>query len=114
MVKLVFMDAIGIAQSGLKAASERLHVSAVNIANANTPGYTPGQAVQTSVAAGGVKTALHQPAALFPAPDGQEDLGMDLISQLAEHMQALTAFKANMAMIQSAEEMMVSVLDATA
>lgn len=108
------MDAIGIAQSGLTAASERLHISAVNIANANTPGYTPGQAVHTSVASGGVKTALHQPDDIFPVPAGMGEPGMDLMSQLAEHVQALNAFKANLAMIESAEEMMVSVLDATA
>lgn len=107
------MDAMSIAASGMVAATARLNAGAHNIANLGADDHVPVEAVQTSLATGGVSVDIHRPAALFAAPAGMS-LDTNLAGQLADQMQALAAFKANLAVIQSAEEMMVSVLDATA
>jgi flagellar basal-body rod protein FlgC len=130
------MSIIGIAASGLEAATFRLSAAASNTANADSAEpapdgsgaqipYTPIQVVQTAVATGGVRAELrqapvgglltYQPALMgAPAVDTFAAPGVDLAMQAVEQMIALNAFKANLAVIRTAEEMSRTAIDTTA
>jgi flagellar basal body rod protein FlgC len=130
------LSIIGIASSGLQAAGLRLSAAASNTANANSTEpapdgsgarlpYTPIQVVQTAGASGGVRAELrrapvgglltYQPAvAGAPAIDTFAAPGVDLATQAVEQMIALNAFKANLAVIRTAEDMTKAVIDTKA
>lgn len=108
------MDAIGIGLSGLRAAETQANASAINIANMNTKGYVPVQAVQRSTS-GGVKASIQKQtlapqtqAALADIPGGAEDPVSDIVSmKMAE-----TAYKASAKVIETAGEMQDALLAA--
>ena len=111
------MSPIGIAASGLSAAQTRLYASAVNIASGGDA--PPVKAEQSSLPGGGVKASV-QPKPYAPnVPASVDELaatagGGDLAAQLVQQASALSAFKANLAVVQTAEDMAKSVFDATA
>lgn len=111
------MSIMGIAASGLGAAQTRLYASAVNIASGEE--VPPVRAVQTSTDGGGVKATL-KPRPYAPnVAMGVDELaatagGGDLAAQLVQQASALSAFKANLAVIQTAEEMAKSAFDSIA
>lgn len=90
-----------IAQSGLGAAVQRLGAAAHNIANQQTPGYRRQVVVQEPLAQGGVATSVSQ------SPQPGDDLARDVVEQMV----ASYAFKANLRVIQTHNEMMGSLLD---
>jgi flagellar basal-body rod protein FlgC len=125
------MNALGIAASGLTAATTRLSVVAQNVANIDSTEpaadgsgavpYTPYQVMQTPLASGGVRAEVrrapsYQPAApAFPLADiFAADPGVDLVTQAVEQASAMTAFRANLAVIRAAEEMAQAAIDTTA
>ena len=93
---------IGI--SGLAAAQAQLGSAANNIANAQTPSFRRQLASTEARASGGVAVSLRQ------AAEPGESLAADLVAE----RQALYAFKANLRSVQTADEMMGSLLDALA
>jgi flagellar hook-associated protein FlgK len=93
-----------IAGSGLQAARLGLDAAANNIANAGTPGYRREQVLQQADPAGGVRAAL----ATLPAPG--DDLAADLVGQ----RMAAYSFKAGVRVLQTADRMMGTLLDAFA
>lgn len=95
---------LAIASSGMNAATQRENVAANNIANAMTPGYRREQLLQRADPAGGVSTSVTQ------LPQAGEDLAADVVDQQA----ALYSFKANARVVQVADRMMGTLLDAFA
>ena len=111
------MSPIGIAASGLGAAQTRLYTSAVNIASGED--VAPVQAVQSSLPGGGVKASVQpRPSApnVMPAVDELAATagGVDLSAQLVQQAAAMTAFKASLAVIQTAEDMAKAAFDSIA
>lgn len=96
---------LSIGLSGLNAASTRLNVSAHNIANAQTPGFRRQQVVQSSQAEGGVAVALDSAASPEQAPMAS------LAEDIVEQMSAAYAFKANLKVIQTQQDMLGLWLD---
>jgi len=101
------MDAFGIGLSGMRAAETQVNAGAINIANMNTKGYVPVQAVQQSTS-GGVKASIQKQAlspetqaALADIPGGAEDLASDVVSmKMAE-----AAYKASAKVVETANQM---------
>lgn len=119
-----------ISLSGLMAQSNRLAVSAGNIANLHTTGlgaggegaYTPQQSVDVSMANGGVRsvTGPVTPASvpvfdpLHPAADGGGIVQYPNISlerEIVSQIEAVHAFKANAKVIAAQDEMLGELLD---
>jgi hypothetical protein len=93
-----------IASSGLGAAWLGADVAANNIANAMTPGYRREQLLQQADPAGGVSASVTR----LPQP------GDDLVADLVGQQMAAYSFKANVRVLQTADSMMGSLLDAFA
>ena len=101
-------DILQIGLSGLRAAETQVTANASNIANMNTKGYVPVQAVLQSSTSGGVQASI-QPQALSPEtqaaiadiPGGAEDLVSDMVSM----KMAKTAYEASAKVIETANQM---------
>lgn len=93
-----------IALSGLQAAQTQLGSSAHNIANALTPGFRRQLVAQQSVAGGGVATGITRSTVVGDA------LAEDLVAlKLAQHL-----FGANLKVLRTQDQMLGTLLDATA
>lgn len=97
-------NSYSIGLSGLNAAQLRLDSSAHNIANAATPGFRRQQVVQQELPEGGVA------AEVAAQPQGGGSLEADIVEQ----MSATYAFKANARTLSVQNEVLGSLLDATA
>jgi flagellar hook-associated protein FlgK len=95
-----FMDAITSAQSGLVAAQTQLNVSANNIANFNTPGFSPSRVDSYTDSSGGVQTATQTVAG-----------PTDLATEATNIDSARTLYDANAMVIRVANKMVGSLLD---
>ena len=120
-----------IALSGARAAMRRLEVSAANVANIRTsaavspdgqpdPGlYRPQRVQQTSEAQGGVSTAVTTVEPAFTLVSGP-DAGLaalpnvNLVHESLEQSLALRSYQANLKVLQAADEIRKTLLDATA
>jgi|SRR4051812_25361605 flagellar basal-body rod protein FlgC len=127
-----------IAVSGLKAASQRLEVSASNIANVRTTGALPGadgtlpagapkayaplELVQSDVAGGGTQatittsspatTASYDPSAPFANKDGLvASPNVDLAQEMISQLLAKYSFAANARVLKASDEMSRTVID---
>lgn len=108
-------DAISIGLAGLKAAETRVAIRAQNVANMNTPGYAPLSPVQTSTAVGPTvraakATGARPPAAFMPeglTPGGADSLAADLVDMRL----AAAAYGASVAVIDTSNEMLDTLLD---
>lgn len=94
--------AIGL--SGMAAAQAQIGCAAHNIANAATAGFQRRTATTETRGSGGVTVTIG--SAAVPG----EDLAADLVAE----RQALYAFTANLRTVQTADELMGSLLDAFA
>lgn len=94
-----------IGNSGLQAAQLRLDASAHNVANLNTPGFRR-QVVEQTEASGsaGVQASVQR--------DGQA--GSALEKDVVEQMSATYAFKANVQVIKTNDQMMGALLNTKA
>jgi flagellar hook protein FlgE len=98
------IDALNSALSGLQAASAQLNVTANNIANVNTPGYSTEQANLVSAPGGGVDVV------------GVQTIGqpVNLATQLVNLTQSKMLYDANGAVLRAADQMygtLLNVLD---
>ncbi len=93
-----------IAQSGLSAAQLRLDASAGNIANMNTPGYRAQRVEQQASGNGGVDARVDR----VPAP------GVSLEQEIVEQLAASHAFKANLHIMRTGDEVLGRLLDTRA
>ena len=84
-----------IARSGLQAAHLRMEVSAHNIANLNTPGFTP-QRVQAQAQA--------PRAGVSARVQGGERPGVVLEEEIVQQLAARTAWRANLFALRSAQD----------
>ena len=98
-----------IATSGLRSAAQRLKASAQNVANMNSDGYKAQRTVDIATAEGGVETYVER--VQNPGPmlirDGQlvEGSNTDLVAETVNQIQAVQAYRANIAVAQTAAEM---------
>ncbi|RST81681.1 flagellar biosynthesis protein FlgC [Aquibium carbonis] len=126
-------NAAGIALSGMLAESTRLNVAAGNIANARTTGalepaagattvYQPLQVESASTLGGGTVaivrplipgyTAAFEPSASFADENGLVAApNVDLLGEVTGLMQASLAFRANLAVFETASDMMRALFD---
>jgi flagellar hook protein FlgE len=93
-----------IALSGLGAATQRLDAVAMNLANAQTPGYRRELVQQSAAPEGGVSTQV----GLADQP------GEDLAADLVDRMMASYAFAANVRVITTHQTMVGALLDVQA
>lgn len=93
-----------IASSGLQSAQLRLNAAANNVANAQTEGYRRDVVQATAGPAGGVSTRVDK------APQPGADLAQDLVAQKS----ATYAFKANLRVLQTADDTLGRLLDVRA
>ena len=95
------------ASSGLQAAQLRLHASAHNIANMQTPAFRRQQVeLQAAPEQGGV--LAHSTQAPQPAD------GVALEGEVVEQIAASYAFKANVLVLRTAQDMAGALLDVRA
>ena len=118
------------ALTGLNAASNRLHNSANNVANQHSTSqrvngkvvqeaFEPKQVTQTSLESGGVRSDLKStdPATIqvFQSGEGLVDYpNVDLEEEVVNQQLASYDFKANLKVIETADEMAEDLLDITA
>ena len=98
-------SALSIGLSGLNAASARMSVSAHNIANAQTPGFTRQEVAQSGLAEGGVTVSIS--SAVSPEEAPMASLTQDMVDQTV----AAYAFKANLKVIQTQQQLLGLWLD---
>jgi flagellar basal-body rod protein FlgC len=129
------MTAISTAVSGMLAAVARLNAAAENTANARSDGALPGAAsagapavyrpvdvVEISHAGGGVATAVRArtpayQAAYEPYAPYADARGMvatpavDEVHESVDRIEAMNRFKANLATVRTADDLLKAVLD---
>ena len=94
-----------IASSGLQAAQLRLHGSAHNVANLNTPNFRRQQVEQQAAPPpGGVQAQSIQ----------AQRPGVALEAEAVEQIAAAYAFKANLLVLRTADDMAGALLDVRA
>ncbi|MCB1887055.1 MAG: hypothetical protein KDH20_05590 [Rhodocyclaceae bacterium] len=99
------MSAIGSnALSGLNSAALGLQVSAHNVANASTAGFTRQERVVAAQPEGGVSATVRNAS----------QPGTDLERDLVDQMQLSYEFKANVLSLKAEDEMLGQLLDLTA
>ena len=130
--------AFSIAKSGMAAASLRLDVSAGNVANMSDTGplpdasassaagfpaaYTPLRVDQVDVAGGGTAARvttvspsyvpMYDPSAPYADKNGMVAApNVDLTNEVVQQMTALYTFAANARVLQTASQMMKTLLD---
>lgn len=108
-------EAIRTALGGMQAAESRVAIRAQNIANLNTPDYTPQTPVQTAGPAGPVVRA--EPVAKGRAPVAYLPPGLtpassaNLAEDIVDMRLAAAAYGAALAVVQVSEEMSEALLD---
>jgi flagellar basal-body rod protein FlgC len=124
-----------IAISGLQAAVRRLEVSAANVVNARSSGsmtpadarlatsaYQPRKVLQSSIAAGGVRSRVVtvEPGTMaafdpdHPLADAEGYVAMpavDLAQEFVEQIMAEVAYKAGLKLIETDRDMQKTLLD---
>jgi len=95
------MNTSSIALSGMNAASLELATTAHNIANSQTPGFRRQAVARQATEGGGVSAEVIQ------ADAAGESLAEDMVTQ----MSASYAFKANLKVLKTQDEVLGSLLD---
>ena len=109
-IQASLMQALSISAKGIQSATVKLNNASNNIANANTPGFVPGEAVTTTISTGGVSTSIVPGEAI---PDAEE-LGVSSVDLTAEMVDALSArldARANAKMMKVLDETSQSIID---
>lgn len=101
-------NASSIALSGLQVETQRVSVSAHNVANANTDGFTPSDVAAQEVPNGGVTgEVLPQRDVLAEARADRsiaEASQTDFATEIVSQVKAVAAYKANLAAIKTDNE----------
>lgn len=95
------ISAMNIALSGMLAETTRLSATASNVANAHTPDYQPLRVEQQATEGGGT-VATVRPLVVT---------GVDMAEQMTDLVQATHGFAANMAVFETASDMMRTLYD---
>lgn len=104
----------GIAQSGLDVAATRLDVSANNVANALTAGFSPSRATSEEAAGGGAVARVER--ATDPAAEARADRALlapsrtDLVAEVVAQSQAARLYQANLATLRTADALLDAAL----
>jgi flagellar hook-associated protein FlgK len=98
------MNTISTALSGMHAASLELATSAHNVANSLTPGFRRQSVARQATQGGGVSAVVVQ----------AETVGESLAEDIVMQMSASYAFKANLKLLKTQDEVLGSLLDLTA
>ncbi|MGI9480443.1 MAG: flagellar basal body rod protein FlgC [Hyphomicrobiaceae bacterium] len=102
-------SAFNIARSGLAAEALRVEVAASNIANASSPDYVPLQVSKTALGhPGGVATTVRPVLGTDLSGTGSN---VDIAREITTLVEAQAAYKANLAVIVTVDEMMETLLD---
>lgn len=132
-------DAVSIALSGVNAQQKRLAATASNIANVSTSGsvpaadlsapastvYRPLTANLTSLATGGVQASIsadpkgyslsYDPSSPYANSEGMIAVpNVDLTQEIVRTLEIESAFKANLAVLKTQDEMLGELLDTQA
>jgi flagellar basal body rod protein FlgG len=104
-----------IARSGLSVATARVGRSAHNVANVNTDGFKAERVVSEEAENGGAtytSTPVETPAPTYER-DGRQVTGSntDLVDETVEQIGGANAFKANLAVLKTDEEMQRTLID---
>ncbi|MBI5847786.1 MAG: hypothetical protein HZB31_07550 [Nitrospirae bacterium] len=91
----------GISVSALSAYLTRLNVTANNVANMNTEGFKPSNAMLNTMSDGGVSATIRQ----LDVPE------VDLAGEMVDLIVTEIAFKANIKAIRMEDEITGSILD---
>ena len=102
------MDVVGLALSGLNASSAGLAVQANNVANQLSDGYTAKRVDLVAEASGGVRVS-----GVFadPTPAGPGTSNVDLATEVVQGLGFDLMYKANLKVLNTADELMKSTLD---
>jgi flagellar basal body rod protein FlgG len=98
----------------MQVATARLARSAYNVANVNTPGFVSQREVQREAPSGGVTSQPSPMGASYSVHNYQgQTVGSntDLAFEAIEQINAVHAFRANVAMLQADDERYGSLLD---
>lgn len=106
------MKASQSALSGLRAESTRQAVSANNVANVNTDGFSPQRVQTEEQAEGGVRVSISQDAralegrqqANAEASATEERSGTDLVAETTTRIASVAAYEANLKTLQAADD----------
>ena len=98
------IDGINSAESALNAHSDRLSVTANNVANINTADFKPTDAIMNEGLNGGVYVTLSQ--------SSQE--GTDISKETVDMIATESGFKANIKTLQASEDMSKKLIDIVA
>jgi flagellar basal-body rod protein FlgC len=107
------MDALGTATSGLRAAQLQVDIAADNVANANTPGYTPSGIAQQAVPGGVAARAVPEPAPpqLPGVAPGDQPSGTDLTTETVSQITGSIAYAANARVIDVSAQLTKNLID---
>ena len=102
------MDVVGIALSGLRAASAGLTVQASNVANQQSDGFKAKRADLVAEASGGVRVSG---VSEDPTPAGSGGSNVDLATEAVQGMSLEVMYKANLAVLRTQSELDKVTLD---
>ncbi len=102
------MDVVGIALSGLRAASAGLTVQASNVANQQSDGFKAKRADLVAEASGGVRVSG---VSEDPTPAGPGGSNVDLATEAVQGMSLEVMYKANLAVLRTQSELDKVTLD---
>jgi len=113
------MNAMQIAQSGLKANSVKQSASAHNVANLSTDGFSKQNTSHKAQQAGGVSTQVDtvalsdQGKELSAQVDGPQN-NVELAEEMVTQIESRENFKSNTRVIRTQDEMQKTLLDTLA
>jgi flagellar basal-body rod protein FlgC len=110
------IGAIDTAASGIAAAQKKLDVAAHNVANLNTDEFKKGRVSQEESVNGGVATKVGRVSERghvrqTPEGDQVEGSNVNLADEMLDLMEAERSLEANVAVLETADEMERSLLD---
>ena len=101
-------SAANIAASGLAAADTELAVSANNVANANTDGFSAASVSAEEQPGGGVKVSISVEALQEANAPSNTDLAHEVVSQLL----SIAAYRSNLKTLKTADAQAQALLEA--
>ena len=102
------MDVVGMALSGLSASSAGLAVQANNVANQLSDGFKAKRVELVAEASGGVRVSG---VSQEPAPAGPGTSNVDLPTETVQGMGFDVMYRANLQVLNTADELLKTTLD---
>jgi hypothetical protein len=107
--------ATGIAESGLRVAELTLDVSAANVANTLTDGYTPRRVEASELPGGGAEgEVVKEPDPLAEVRADRALLapsGVDLVQETVNQIRGAAVYRANLVSLRTASELEQAAVD---